>query len=129
MQTLLKYFLLPGGTESSNTAITAAVNDLGCTHIISSPLEHHAVLHTIDYLHKIGKVSLSHVRILPNGHVDLKDLEDLLAKSDKKTLVSLMHANNEIGNMLDFHAVGALCRTYGAIFHSDTVQTRRTFSL
>jgi cysteine desulfurase len=116
-------FFTSGGTESSNTAIAAAVNDLGCMHIISSPLEHHAVLHTIDYLHKIGKVSLSHVRILPNGHVDLKDLEDLLAKSDKKTLVSLMHANNEIGNMIDFHAVGALCKTYAAIFHSDTVQT------
>ncbi len=116
-------FFTSGGTESSNTAITASVRDLGCGHIISSPLEHHATLHTIEYLHKKGEAALSFVKLLPNGHIDLEDLENLLANSEEKCLVTLMHANNEIGNVLDLHSVGELCKLYGAIFHSDTVQT------
>jgi cysteine desulfurase len=116
-------FFTSGGTESSNTAITAAVRDLGCTHIISSPLEHHATLHTIEHLHKRGEAASGYVKVLPNGHLDLEDLEQQLAASEEKTLVTLMHANNEIGNMLDIHSVGELCKLYGAIFHSDTVQT------
>src|SRR6201996_5793713 len=116
-------FFTSGGTESSNTAITAAVRDLGCQHIISSPLEHHATLHTVEHLHKRGEASLSYVNVLPNGHIDLEDLEQQLAASSEKTLVTLMHANNEIGNILDIHDVGELCKLYGAIFHSDTVQT------
>jgi cysteine desulfurase len=116
-------FFTSGGTESSNTAITAAVRDLGCTHIISSPLEHHATLHSVEHLHRRGEAALSHVKLLPNGHIDLEDLEQLLAGTAEKTLVTLMHANNEIGNILDIHAVGQLCKMYGAIFHSDTVQT------
>src|ERR1700722_4030519 len=67
-------FFTSGGTESSNTAITAAVRDLGCKHIITSPLEHHATLHTVDHLHKRGEASLSYVQLLPNGHIDLEDL-------------------------------------------------------
>jgi cysteine desulfurase len=116
-------FFTSGGTESSNTAIAAAVHDLGCTHIITSPLEHHATLHSVEHLHKRGEASLSYVKVLPNGHIDLEDLEGQLAGTEGKTLVTLMHANNEIGNMLDIHAVGNLCKMYGAIFHSDTVQT------
>lgn len=116
-------FFTSGGTESSNTAITAAVRDLGCTHIISSPLEHHATLHTVEYLHKKGEAAVSYTKLLPDGHIDLDDLEQQLATSADKCLVTLMHANNEIGNMLDIYAVGQLCRQYGAIFHSDTVQT------
>ena len=116
-------FFTSGGTESSNTAITAAVRDLGCIHIITSPLEHHATLHTVEHLHKRGEAALSFVKVLPNGHIDLEDLEQQLAGSPEKTLVTLMHANNEIGNMLDIQSVGELCKLYGAIFHSDTVQT------
>ncbi|HVU98531.1 MAG TPA: cysteine desulfurase family protein [Puia sp.] len=116
-------FFTSGGTESSNTAITAAVRDLGCTHIITSSLEHHATMHTVEHLHKRGEASLSYVNLLPNGHIDLEDLEQKLAASAEKTVVTLMHANNEIGNILDIHAVGELCKLYGAIFHSDTVQT------
>lgn len=116
-------FFTSGGTESSNTVITAAVRDLGCTHIISSPIEHHATLHTVEFLKNKGEAELSYVKVLPNGHIDMEDLEQLLASREGKTLVSLMHANNEIGNMLDIHAVGKLCKLYGAIFHSDTVQT------
>ena len=116
-------FFTSGGTESSNTAITAAIRDLGCRHIISSPIEHHATLHTVEHLHHSDKVELSFVNILPDGHIDMDHLQTLLAESNTKCLVSLMHANNEIGNMLDLHAVGNLCKKYGAIFHSDTVQT------
>ena len=116
-------FFTSGGTESSNTAITAAIRDLGCRHIISSPIEHHATLHTVEHLHHSDKVELSFVNILPDGHIDMDNLQTLLAESNTKCLVTLMHANNEIGNMLDLHAVGNLCKKYGAIFHSDTVQT------
>ncbi len=116
-------FFTSGGTESTNTAIHAAVRDLGCRHIISSSIEHHATLHTIEHLHKKGEAALSYVKLLPDGHVDLDDLKELLSKSTEKCLVTLMHANNEIGNILDIHAVGNLCKQFGAIFHSDTVQT------
>lgn len=116
-------FFTSGGTESSNMAITASVRDLGCKHIISSPIEHHATSHTIEHLYQTGEAALSFVKLLPNGHIDLTDLEALLAESEEKCLVTLMHANNEIGNMLDIHAVGELCKKHNAIFHSDTVQT------
>jgi cysteine desulfurase len=116
-------FFTSGGTESNNTAIQTAVRDLGCTHVISSIIEHHAVTHTLEHLQHSQKIKLSHVQILENGHIDLNDLEKLLSESTDKTLVSLMHANNEIGNMLDWHAVGNLCKKYNAYFHSDTVQT------
>ncbi|MBK7884187.1 MAG: cysteine desulfurase [Chitinophagaceae bacterium] len=116
-------FFTSGGTESSNTAITASVRDLGCKHIISSPIEHHATLHTVQHLHNLDIATVSYVKLLPNGHVDIKDLEKLLAASKEKTLVTLMHANNEIGNILDINAVGNLCKLYNAIFHCDTVQT------
>jgi cysteine desulfurase len=116
-------FFTSGGTESSNTAIFSAVRDLGCTHIITSPIEHHATLHTVEYLKNRGEANLSYVQLLPNGHIDMEDLEHLLAASEDKTLVTLMHANNEIGNITDIQAVGELCKLYNAIFHSDTVQT------
>lgn len=116
-------FFTSGGTESSNTAICAAVHDLGCTRIISSPIEHHATLHTIENLSCSGDVKLDYVKILPSGYVDIDDLRRLLSSSTEKCLVTLMHANNEIGNMLDIHAVGNLCKEFNAIFHSDTVQT------
>jgi cysteine desulfurase len=116
-------FFTSGGTEASNTAITAAVRDLGCKHIITSPIEHHATLHTVEHLYHTGEAALSYVKLLPNGHIDMEDLERILAESEEKCLVTLMHANNEIGNLLDIHAVGSLCKMYSAIFHSDTVQT------
>lgn len=116
-------FFTSGGTESSNTAITAAVRDLGCKHIISSAIEHHATIHSVENLYHTGQAAFSFVKLQPNGHIDLDDLEQLLAASEEKCLVTLMHANNEIGNMLDIHAVGELCKRYHAIFHSDSVQT------
>lgn len=115
-------FFTSGGTESNNTAIAAAVHDLGCRHIISSPIEHHAVLHTIEH-YGTGDVTHSYVKLLPNGHVDLEDLEQQISSQENRCLVTLMHANNEIGNLLDINAVGNLCKKYNAIFHSDCVQT------
>ena len=116
-------FFTSGGTESSNTAITASVRDLGCKHIISSAIEHHATLHTVEELRCRGEATVTYVNVLPDGNMDLEHLEELLAQENGKTLLSLMHANNEIGTMLDLHTVGNLCKKYSAIFHSDTVQT------
>jgi cysteine desulfurase len=116
-------FFTSGGTESSNTAITAAVRDLGCKHIVTSPIEHHATLHTVQHLESHGLVKVSYVKLLENGHIDLVDLEKIISSSTEKTLVTLMHANNEIGNLLDIDVVGNLCKKYNVIFHSDTVQT------
>jgi len=116
-------FFTSGGTESSNTVIMSAVRDLGCKHIITSPIEHHAVGHAIEFISNLGMAKVHYVKLLPDGHIDVKDLENLLSSIKEKTLVTLMHANNEIGNMLDLKEVGALCHKYGALFHSDTVQT------
>lgn len=116
-------FFTSGGTESSNTAIMASVRDLGCRHIITSPIEHHATLHTVDNIDKLDLARVSYVKLLPDGHIDLEDLEKLLASTEEKTLVTLMHANNEIGNILDINAAGELCKIYNAVFHCDTVQT------
>ena len=116
-------FFTSGGTESTNTAITASVRDLECRHIITSPLEHHATLHTVEYLEKTREASLRYVNILPDGHIDHDHLRELLAGNQEKTLVTLMHANNEIGNILDLPAAGEICKSFGAVFHSDTVQT------
>ncbi|HSU28090.1 MAG TPA: cysteine desulfurase family protein [Chitinophagaceae bacterium] len=116
-------FFTSGGTESNNTAILSAIRDLDCVHIISSPIEHHAVLHTVEHYDHTGKVTSSHVKLLANGHVDLEDLESQLAGQEGRCLVTLMHANNEIGNLLDIDKVGNICKKYNAIFHSDCVQT------
>ena len=116
-------FFTSGGTESDNMAISTSIRDLGCKHIITSPIEHHAVLHKVEHLDHEGTISTSFVKILPDGHVDLKDLEKQLASHKERCLVSLMHANNEIGNMLDIYTAGEICKKYNAIFHSDTVQT------
>lgn len=119
-------YFTSGGTESNNTAIASAVRDLGCTHIITSPIEHHAVLHTVEHYSKAKGILYSFVRLTADGEVDYKDLENQLAeqaKDGKKCLVSLMHANNETGALLNIERVGDLCRTHGAIFHSDCVQS------
>ena len=116
-------FFTSGGTESSNTAINAAVRDLGCKHIITSSIEHHATLHTVEQLSCGGDVKVSFVKLLSNGRIDIDDLQKLLQESKEKCLVTLMHANNEIGNILDIVETGNLCKKHNAIFHSDTVQT------
>lgn len=122
-------FFTSGGTESNNTAILSAIRDLGCKHIITSPIEHHAVLHTVEHYDCGNEVTSSFVKLLPDGHVDLNDLSAQLASHKERCLVSLMHANNEIGNLLDINAVGELCKKHNAIFHSDCVQTVGHFKL
>lgn len=116
-------FFTSGGTESDNMAISASIHDLGCRHIITSPIEHHAVLHAVEHYDHEDVVSSSFVNLLPDGHIDLEDLDKQLASHEVRCLVSLMHANNEIGNLLDIYAAGEICKKHDAIFHSDTVQT------
>lgn len=119
-------FFTSGGTESNNTAIAASIRDLGCTHIITSAIEHHAVLHTVEHYGADRHVSTSFVALKEDGHVDLQNLEDQLKEytmAGKKCLVSLMHANNEIGVLLPIKKAGEICQKYAAIFHSDCVQT------
>jgi len=115
-------FFTSGGTEADNTALRCSIEGFGIGHAVSSPLEHHAVLHTLQDLQKKGKIALSLVRVDEKGYVDMAHLRELL-QTHPKSLVSLMHANNEIGTITDIAAVGELCREYGALFHSDTVQT------
>jgi cysteine desulfurase len=115
-------FFTSGGTEADNMAINCAINDYGITHAITSKIEHHAVLHTLEILEKKGLIKLSYVNLDEKGHVDTKHLEELLANNER-SFVSLMHANNEIGNLIDLEKVGDICEKYNAIFHSDTVQT------
>jgi cysteine desulfurase len=112
-----------GGTESTNTAFSAAIHDLGCQYIISSPLEHPATLRNVEYFEKSGQVRVSWLKHDTKGHINLEHLEELLASTNQKTFVSLMHANNEIGTKLPIKAVAKLCEKYNAIFHSDMVQT------
>lgn len=111
-----------GGTEADNIILRGAVKNLGVKTIITSPIEHHAVLHTAEDLHKSGAAELKLVRLDDKGHIDLEDLEQILAQSPN-ALVSLMHSNNEIGNLLNLQQVGEIAHKYNALFHSDTVQT------
>ncbi|MFM2306195.1 MAG: hypothetical protein RLZZ367_864 [Bacteroidota bacterium] len=115
-------FFTGSGTEGSNTIIKCAVRDLGVNRIISSTIEHHCVLHSVEAMARQG-VQVDYVNLDAQGRVDYNHLEELLKATNAKTLVSLMHSNNEIGTLLDLERVSALCQTYGAYFHSDTVQT------
>ena len=115
-------FFTSGGTEADNMAIRCGMVDLGINHAITSRIEHHAVGHTFEDMATKGLIKLSYVDLDDKGNVVLSHLEELL-KSNNRSFVSLMHANNEIGNLLDIKAVGEMCQTYDAIFHSDTVQT------
>ena len=120
--TAAELFFTSGGTEADNTAIIGAVEKHDIKHIITSRLEHHAVLHTVQYLEKLHRVTVHYVEVNELGVVDLTHLEALL-QAHPNALVSLMHGNNEIGNMLDLKKAGELCQHYKAFFHSDTVQT------
>jgi len=111
-----------GGTESDNMILHCAVKDLGVQRIISSRLEHHAVLHALDALEQLFQIKIDFVQTDENGAVDLKHLESLLKNDSSKKLVSLMHVNNEIGNILDLEKVGNLCHENQALFHTDAVQ-------
>lgn len=115
-------FFTSGGTEADNMAIRGAVRDAGVKNIITSKIEHPAVLNTVINLEKQNKISLHYVDLNDSGEINLSHLENLL-KNNKKSLVSLMHANNEIGNLLPIEEVSSLCVKHNALFHCDTVQT------
>ena len=115
-------YFTSGGTEADNMAIRGAVRDAGVKNIITSKIEHPAVLNTVKNLEKQKKISLHFVNLNEMGEIDISHLKNLL-EENKNCLVSLMHANNEIGNLLPIDEVSKLCSKYGALFHSDTVQT------
>ena len=121
-------FFTSGGTEANNMALQSGVTSLGIKNIISSKLEHHAVLHTLEFLAKQGNVQVHWVNLNENGALDIAHLEELLIANDE-VLVSLMYANNEIGNLIEIEEVGLLCATHGAMFHSDTVQAVGHYNL
>ncbi|MEQ9304993.1 MAG: cysteine desulfurase family protein [Marinoscillum sp.] len=119
-------FFTSGGTEADNTAIQCTIKEYGVKNIITTGLEHHAVLHTVEMLAKRGDINLHLLDVNDKGEIDIEQIEDLL-KKDANSLVSLMHANNEIGTMNDIDQIAGLCAEYGAFFHSDTVQTMGHF--
>ena len=110
------------GTESNNWILRSSVKDLKVRRIITSKIEHHAVLHTVEALQNEYNIQVDYVRLKSNGEIDITYLVELLSQ-EKKTLVSLMHVNNEIGTVLDIERVGRICQQYNALFHSDTVQS------
>ena len=113
-----------GGTEADNFILHSCVRDLGVQVVISSLIEHHAVLHTLEVLAKEYPIQIVYVNLTERGDIDLQHLKNLLEQyTEKKVLVSLMHLNNEIGNILPLKEVGTLCKEKGAYFHSDTVQS------
>jgi cysteine desulfurase len=118
-----------GGTEGDNTVMQSALHQLKIRHFISSPIEHHAVLHPLEHMAQQGHIKLDLVKTLPSGLPDTDDLKRLLSSSDEKKMVSLMHVNNEVGAILDLEAVGNLCHEHNALFHTDTVQSIGHFSL
>ncbi len=125
-------FFTSGGTEANNMVIKNAVRDLGVRRIISSPIEHHCVLHSVERIAKEQRAQVEWVKVDSEGHIDLGHLEEMLGQNqatDHPTLVSLMHANNEVGTLLPLAAVSQLCQRYGAHFHSDTVQTIGYYSI
>lgn len=117
-----------GGTEADNAALLLPVRDLGIKRIITAATEHHAVLHAAQHLVRDRSVDLDLLTVDEQGRIDLQELEEKLQKGDR-ALVSLMHGNNEIGNLLDLKTVGSLVHRYDGLFHSDTVQTVGHFPL
>lgn len=115
-------FFTSGGTEADNTIINNSIKAYGIKHAITSKIEHHAVLHTLEHLEQAGKIKLHFVDLDNQGQVNYDHLEQLLIKYNS-VFVSLMHGNNEIGNIIDLERVGELCEAHNAFFHSDTVQT------
>ena len=115
-------FFTSGGTEADNMAIRCGIVDYGIKHAITSKIEHHAVLHTLEAMERSGLIKLSFVNIDQKGNIDYNHLEELL-QANERSFVSLMHANNELGTLTDIERVGEICEKYDAIFHSDTVQT------
>jgi len=122
-------FFTSGGTEADNMALVQSVLDLGVKEIISTPIEHHAVKHTIQAMEKRNWIKAKWLSVNKLGQIDLNELEDILKNQKVPTLVSIMHANNEIGTLNPLKRIAELCKEYNAYFHSDTVQTVGHFEL
>ena len=112
-----------GGTESNNMALQSAVNDQKVRRIITTTIEHHCVAHTVEYLRNSRDIDVIELQVDSKGYIDIAELERYLSDTSSKTLVSIMHGNNEIGTMQDIETISTLCKQYSALFHSDTVQT------
>ena len=117
-----EFFFTSGGTEADNMAIRCSILDYGIKNVITSAIEHHAVLHSLQALESSGLIQLNYVNIDERGSIDYQHLEELL-DTHERSFVSLMQANNELGTLTDIERVGELCEKYNAIFHCDTVQT------
>lgn len=122
-------FFTSGGSESNNMAVKCAVRDLGIKTIISSPIEHHCVLHALESLEEFQDVKILHIQLDQKGRVDLENLKELVSQNSENSMVSLMHANNEIGSMVNLQAVADICKEHGVLLHSDTVQTVGRFPI
>ncbi len=116
-------FFTSGGTESNNMALKCAVRDLGVKHIITTEMEHHCVLHTLEHIEHSEQAKVHYLPVNNIGRFKTEDLENLLSSLEEKVLVSLMHSNNEIGTMIDLHEIASICEKHDALFHTDTVQT------
>ena len=112
-----------GGTEGDNMVLQGAVSGLGVKTIITSKIEHHAVINAVENLQESDDINVHYVKVLRDGSPDLNDLERLLQCDDAKKLVSLMHINNELGTICDLEEIGIICQKNNALFHSDTVQS------
>ncbi|WP_215225598.1 cysteine desulfurase family protein [Echinicola shivajiensis] len=115
-------FFTSGGTEADNTALVCAIESFGIKEVLTSPIEHHAVLHTLQMCEKAGEIKLSYTEVNDKGEIDMGHLTEWV-KSHPKSMVSIMHANNEVGNINDIATIGEICKEYEVFFHSDTVQT------
>lgn len=119
-------FFTSGGTEADNTAITCSIEAYNLQHVITTRIEHKAVLQTVEKLEATGKAKVSYLELDAQGHINYDHLAELL-KANSRSMVSVMHANNEIGTLNDIERIGQICQEYDAIFHSDTVQTMGHF--
>ena len=122
-------FFTSGGTESDNTVLISAVRDLDVKRIITTRIEHHAVLNVVEFLNKKYNVEVKYLELDKNANINFNQLEKYLVKNNTKTLVTLMHINNEVGAITDIDRVGKLCKKYNAFFHSDTVQSIGKYKL
>lgn len=124
-------FFTSGGTEANNTALWGAARHLGIQHFISSKLEHHCVLHTLEALEKYRQATVHFLNLLPNGDIDTQHLQQVLQSipPNEKAMLTLMHGNNEIGNLLNLNEISEICKHYNVLFHTDTVQTFGHYAL
>ncbi len=122
-------FFTSGATEANNMSILCSIRDLGIQRVISSPTEHHCIIHTLDYIEENSLAEVQYLDVDNLGNIDLEQLRSFAADSSKKTLISLMHANNEIGTLHDIDGIGKIASDNACLFHCDTAQSMGKFPL